>query len=171
MKVDGLDPNRTFTIPAGVGINKTLTIEKGPIKFQYDSIMLIFHAACDIDKENIADTVYVSAHFVPACNKATLQNPGDLWTSNNITGDTIPILIKDYNYNLEGFSNIQLKYKKTNTSIWSRRNATTSRDASNGCTPGIGVNKCLNTRGSSPKPKSGPSAAWRQTTCCGWLTA
>jgi hypothetical protein len=119
VKVDGLDPNRTFTIPAGVGINKTLTIEKGPIKFQYDSIMLIFHAACDVDKENLADTVYVSAYFVPACNKATLQNPGDLWTSNNITGDTIPILIKDYNYNLEGFSNIQLKYKKTNTSIWS----------------------------------------------------
>lgn len=118
IKVDGLDPNRTFTIPSGVGINKTLTIEKGPIKFNYDSIMLIFHAACDVDKENIADTVYVSAHFVPACNKATLQNPGDLWTSNNITGDTIPILIKDYNYNLEGFTNIQLKYKKTNTSIW-----------------------------------------------------
>jgi hypothetical protein len=118
LKVDGLDPNQTFTIPAGVGINKTLTIEKGPIKFQYDSIMLIFHAACDVNKENLADTVFVSAHFVPACNKATLQNPGDLWVSNNITGDTIPILIKDYNYNLEGFSNIQLKYKKTNTSIW-----------------------------------------------------
>lgn len=118
VKVDGLDPNRTFTIPAGAGINKVLTIEKGPTKFNYDSILLIFHAACDVDKENIADSVYVSAHFVPACNKATLLQPGDQWTANNITGDTIPLIIKDYNYNLDGFSNIQFKYKKSNTAIW-----------------------------------------------------
>lgn len=118
IKVDGLDPNRTFTIPAGAGINKVLTMEKGPTKFNYDSIMLIFHAACDVDKENIADTVYISAHFVPACNKATLLKPIDQWTANNITGDTIPVIIKDYNYNLDGFTNIQLRYKKSNTSLW-----------------------------------------------------
>lgn len=118
IKVDGLDPNRTFTIPAGVGINKVITLEKGPTKFNYDSILLIFHTACDIDKENIADSVYISAHFIPACNKATLQSPGDLWVANNITGDTLPIIINGYNYNFEGFSNIQFKYKKSNTSIW-----------------------------------------------------
>lgn len=118
IKVDGLDPNRTFTVPSGAGINKVITVEKGPTKFNYDSILLIFHTACDIDKENIADSVYISAHFIPACNKATLQSPGDLWVANNIVGDTLPIIINGYNYNFEGFSNIQFKYKKSNTSIW-----------------------------------------------------
>ena len=30
IKIDGLNPNRDFMVPAGTSINKTLTVEKGP---------------------------------------------------------------------------------------------------------------------------------------------
>lgn len=119
VKVDGLDPNRTFSgIPSGTGINKVITIEKGPNRFNYDSIMIIFTTNCDVDKSVLADTAYISVHFIPACTKATILTPDNQWVANNFTGDTLPIIINDYNYNFNGFSNIQLKYKKSTASTW-----------------------------------------------------
>jgi len=46
LKIDGITPNRDFPVPAGSSILKLLTVEKGPIHIQYDSIALVFHSQC-----------------------------------------------------------------------------------------------------------------------------
>jgi hypothetical protein len=128
VKIDGLDPNTLYTIPKGASVTKTLTIERGPVEVNYDSLMIIFASACS---DEIADTVYVSAHFIPTCTDLKLTTPNDNWVFNNGNNNTANIVVSEYNYNYGaatdnsvnppvklGFNKIGLEYKPANSSSW-----------------------------------------------------
>jgi hypothetical protein len=128
VKIDGLDPNTLYTIPKGASVTKTLTVERGPIEINYDSLMIVFASACSDD---IADTVYISAHFIPTCTPISLTLPNDNWVYNNGTGKLANIVVSGYNYNYGaatdnstnparklGFTKIGLEVRPTSTSTW-----------------------------------------------------
>lgn len=96
VKIDGLDPNTYYTIPAGANVVKTLTVERGPIYTDYDSLMIIFSSACS---EDIADTSYISVHFIPTCTDLTFMNPTNNWILNTDAQNEMIVRITDYNYN------------------------------------------------------------------------
>lgn len=96
IKIDGLDPNTLHTIPSGASVVKTLTVERGPIFVDYDSLMIIFSSACS---EDIADTAYISVHFIPSCTEVSLVNPTNNWVLNNGNGNNLLVKMGDYNYN------------------------------------------------------------------------
>jgi hypothetical protein len=113
--IDGLDPNRNFTVPYGTSINKTLIVRRGPLHYDYDSILLIFKSPCDDD---IVDSVYISVYFIPTCTQPIVQVPDDKWTLNNIFRDTMNVIISGYDYNFGGLKNITLQYKPSSSSAW-----------------------------------------------------
>lgn len=128
VKIDGMDPNTLYTIPKGASVTKTLTIERGPVEIDYENLMIIFASACS---DAIADTVYVSAHFIPSCTDLKLTAPNDSWVFNNETENSANIVVSDYNYNYGaatdntttpptklGFTKIGLEFKPSNTSAW-----------------------------------------------------
>ncbi len=115
IKVDGLDPNRTFTVPYGTSIQKTLTLERGPVYYDYNNIRLILKSGCD---DNIFDTISISAKFLPTCTSLNLKSPDDRWNLNNNYNDTLPVLVGDYNYNFGGFQNVYFQYKPASGSTW-----------------------------------------------------
>lgn len=113
--IDGLDPNRDFTVPYGTSINKTLIIRRGPLHYDYDSILLVFKSPCD---DHLADSIYVSVYFIPTCTEPTVQVPGDKWTLNNIFRDTMTVIISGYDYNFGGLKDITFQYKPASSSVW-----------------------------------------------------
>jgi hypothetical protein len=115
IKVDGLDPNRDFDVPYGTTLQKTLTIERGPINYDYNNIKLIFKSSCDDD---IFDTVSISARFLPTCTGVTIKTPDDRWVVNNSFNDTLPVLIGGYNYNYGGFKAVHFQYKPAAGNVW-----------------------------------------------------
>lgn len=115
LTIDGLDPNRTFTVPFGTNISKTLSIKRGTEYYDYDSILLVFKSPCDDD---IVDSVYVSVHFIPTCTEPLVYNPGDKWTLNTSFKDTMNVIISGYDYNFGGFKNISFQYKPSSSSRW-----------------------------------------------------
>ncbi|MCU0430763.1 MAG: T9SS type A sorting domain-containing protein [Cytophagaceae bacterium] len=128
VKIDGLDPNRTFNIPAGSSVVKTLTVERGAIEINYDSLMIIFSSACS---EDIADTAYISAHFIPTCTELNLSFPANNWVINNSHNNTGNIIVNGYNYNygaatdestnpptLLGLNNITVELRPNSTNVW-----------------------------------------------------
>jgi len=119
LKVDGLDPNRNFHVPYGTAVQKTLTLKRGPVNYDYTNIQLILKSACDDD---IFDTVSVSAKFLPTCTSATLKSPDDRWILNSSYHDTLPVLIGGYNYNWGGFKSVHFQYKPGGTNIWYEQN-------------------------------------------------
>src|SRR3546814_7249063 len=52
----------------------------------YDNIPIILKSACQYDptgyQETIADTVLISAHFVPACGNVNIKSPTGQWILN-----------------------------------------------------------------------------------------
>ncbi len=115
LTIDGLDPNKDFTIPYGTSINKTLSIKRGTQYYDYDSILLVFKSPCD---DGIFASVKVSVHYIPTCTQAVLYDPGDKWTLNNSFKDTMNMLVAGYDYNFGGFQNTTFQYKQSSSSTW-----------------------------------------------------
>ncbi len=113
--IDGLDPNRTFKVPYGASFNKTLSVRRGPEFYDYDSLLIILKSPCDDD---IADSVYISARFIPTCTQPLLFAPDDKWTLNNSFRDTLDVVIAGYDYNFGGLKNITFQYKESSSSTW-----------------------------------------------------
>lgn len=130
-KIDGQNADNVYTIPSGGSLIKTLTIERGPIEIEYDSLMVIFSSACSSD---IADTAYVSVHFIPTCTDLSINTPVDNFIVNNNNNSLQNIIIEDYNYNFGtaqntstvtgaahpsfGLEKIGYEFKPANTSTW-----------------------------------------------------
>ena len=117
LRVDGLDPNKQFFIPAGQTLTKTLTVEQGASgELNYDSLQLIFHSVCQYDPTDnfpdIADTVRFSARFVPTCTEVNFGNITQNWVNNVYTKDTMPIVITNYNMNQSTFQKIYFQYQQ-----------------------------------------------------------
>ncbi len=131
LKIDGQNANSIFNIPSGGSVVKTLTIERGPIEINYDSLMVIFSSACS---EDIADTAYVSVHFIPTCTEISISAPTDNFIVNNSNNNIANVVIDNYNYNYGvaantstltnslhpnfGFEKIGYEIKPGNTSSW-----------------------------------------------------
>jgi hypothetical protein len=96
LKIDGQSANNIYNIPSGGSVVKTLTIERGPIEIDYDSLMVIFSSACS---EDIADTAYVSVHFIPSCTDLAIIAPSNNFIINNYSNEVSQIQISNYNYN------------------------------------------------------------------------
>jgi len=64
--------------------------------------MVIFSSACS---EDIADTAYVSVHFIPTCTDLSINTPVDNFVINNSNNNLSNVVIDDYNYNYGYVSN------------------------------------------------------------------
>jgi hypothetical protein len=133
LKIDGNPANTIINIPSGGSVIKTLTIERGPIEIEYDSLMVIFSSACS---EEIADTAYVTVHFIPTCTDLALINPTNNWIINNGHNNNANIQVSDYNYNygtasittgttttILGLNKIGVEFRPLNSNVWTEFNA------------------------------------------------
>jgi len=125
LKIDGgsINNGRVFKVPAGEILTKTLTLEKSkPDVMDYEDIGLILRSVCQGDPtdnlEDIMDEVYISAYFQPICSDLSVVSPLDQWVVNTNTGDTMLVMVKDYDRAHAGFRSILMQYKPTASSSW-----------------------------------------------------
>lgn len=128
--VDGVSiaGGRTFPVNYGQTVTKVLTIAKGPDAMDYNNIPIILHSACQYDptgyQDLIADTVLVSAHFVPSCSNINVKSPSDQWVLNiasptNTEGKRyLPIVLDQFDITNSLFDHIELQYKPSSSSQW-----------------------------------------------------
>ncbi|MEO9003944.1 MAG: LamG-like jellyroll fold domain-containing protein [Ginsengibacter sp.] len=128
--VDGLSIANGRIIPViyGQKVDKVLTITKGPDAMDYNNIPIILHSACQYDitgyQQLIADTVFVSAHFVPSCSNINVKSPTDQWVLNsesevNPQGKRyLPITLDQFDESNSLFNHIELQYKSSTNSQW-----------------------------------------------------
>ena len=116
---------QTAFISAGTSINMTVSVQKGPgAVYDYDSLLVIVHSVCQYDFGaastfiDVADSVYISAHFLPTCTDAELLNPADNWVLNNSYTDTFPVEMSGYNINFFDLERFRLEYKSSSTPDW-----------------------------------------------------
>jgi len=124
ISMDGefFDARRELLVPGSSAINKVITVERGPFAYDYEDIKVVMASVCQSDPTDferiIADTVSISAFFLPICTTPQIQSPDDNWTLNNRFDDKMAVQIGDFDINFPGFEYIELQYKSSESSAW-----------------------------------------------------
>lgn len=123
IKIDADFDSKTIFVPGNSSVTKTLTIKPSNTSvLNYDSIAIVIHSICQYDPtdyiKDIADTVYISAHFQPSCTSAEILEPLDNWVVNVRDNDTVTVRIGNYNLSHDSFQSFRFEYKSTSGNIW-----------------------------------------------------
>ena len=130
ISVDGVSiaAGRSYPVIYGEPVTKVLTLTKGPDAMDYNNIPIILHSACQYDPTGyqaaIADTVFVSAHFVPSCSNVRVKAPSDNWVLNTLSPLNSggvryqPVTLDQFDESNSLFDHIALQYKPAAASQW-----------------------------------------------------
>ena len=125
-----LDGPIGFQIPYGTSIPITLTLERGPEKYDYDSLEIAFYSECEDDRASAlglaseADSiayasVYISAHFIKPCSEVEINVPEQdwvIWPDPDTQGpdDIRRITVSGYDKSEAEFDKIRVQYRRSN---------------------------------------------------------
>ena len=119
--VVNIDDSEVF-VPGGGAVNKVITMERGPFAYDYEDIKIVMASTCQSDPTDlekvIADTVSISAYFLPICTTPEIESPNDNWTLNNRFDNKMTVQIGDFDINFPGFEYLELQYKSSESSSW-----------------------------------------------------
>jgi len=118
-----------YAIPWGTSIPVTVTLERGPEEYEYDSLELVLYSLCEDVRANALgilpddDTIlysaqYVSAHFIRPCSEVDLTVPEQDWVIfpdplTNATDDTMRITVSGYDLDVTDFQLIRVQYRRS----------------------------------------------------------
>ncbi|MCQ2347680.1 MAG: LamG domain-containing protein [Paludibacteraceae bacterium] len=109
------DAGRLIKFYPSTPITKTLVLTQADWGvLDYDSIAIVLSSDCALYQD--ADTVWLSAHFVPTCSAIQLKI--DNTTVNTTTGDTLPMTVNGYDRNFRSFNTIRLQYRHVGDNDW-----------------------------------------------------
>ena len=112
----------SFLVEPGELLEQTITIEQGrPDIFAYEDLRFMLVSQCQFDPTDplpdLADTVHLSAFFVPGCSDIAISNPGENWVVNTNTPqqDTLLVTLDSYDLNFSNFKRLQFQYRPAGT--------------------------------------------------------
>ena len=128
--IDGgaLGNGRSFLVPYGQPLIKTLEVGMGPDSTKYNDLQLVLHSQCQYNnldfKDNIQSVVHLGVNFVPACTDIKVEAPADNWVLNSDKTFYkeakqcyyLPITVSGYDINFPDFKCVKLKYKPSTAS-------------------------------------------------------
>ncbi|MCQ2095403.1 MAG: hypothetical protein MJY59_01495 [Bacteroidaceae bacterium] len=105
----------TFVINPGQSIVKTIEVARGGKPYDYDDIKLLFFD----NLVTVADSAFISVHYVPNSSPVNLSMPADNWLMNTLSQVDrdgryyIPVQIDGFSTTqYDNFDHIELQYKK-----------------------------------------------------------
>ena len=129
IKLNGAPLNylQKYIIQYGTSIPVTLTVERGPVEYEYDSLLVALVSECEYE-QNLAlsllldsDTkffspLYLSAHFIRPCSEVDINVPQQDWVifPDPITqgpDDIMRITVSKYNKSDADFEKIRVQYR------------------------------------------------------------
>ena len=106
---------RLFKVPGNQTLTKTLQLRQTDTGIlNYDRIGLVF--ASDCQPEDIADTIYISAHFVPSSSTVDLALSST--TLNTQTGTDLRLTFNNFDRNYKNLKAFRIQYMKQGNSDW-----------------------------------------------------
>ncbi|NOY06359.1 MAG: hypothetical protein GXO82_06980, partial [Chlorobi bacterium] len=103
-----------YMLPPGVGYKATLTVERGPIAYDYENLQVIMRSECDT---LVSDIVHFDVHYLSPCSSVTLVEPGNNWLVNQTNNNSLHIVLTDLEKDKIG-EDLELQYRKIGTQKW-----------------------------------------------------
>lgn len=131
IKLNGQPLNYTqlFIIPYGTSQTVTLTIERGPVEYDYDSLMVALYSDCQ-HQRNLAlslpftndpkffSPIYLGAHFIRPCSEVNINVPEQDWVlfPDPLTpgpDDIRRITVSGYDTTAVDFQLVRVQYRRS----------------------------------------------------------
>ncbi|HLO54720.1 MAG TPA: LamG-like jellyroll fold domain-containing protein [Saprospiraceae bacterium] len=112
-----------YAIPWGTSIPVTVTVERGPQAYNFDSLEIVLYSACEDQRANdlgiLPDTavnlysaIYVSAYFIKPCSEVNINVPEPGWVIKNSNSPSKGITTSGYDLNVTDFEKIIVQYRR-----------------------------------------------------------
>ncbi|MCB0533543.1 MAG: T9SS type A sorting domain-containing protein [Lewinellaceae bacterium] len=127
IKLNGavLDHAVYYAIPFGESVPITVTVERGPEAFDYDSLEIVLYSECEDARANALgilpddDTItysaiYISAHFIKPCSEVEISKPEQDWVLSADSGpdpSLMNIRLSDYDRDDPDLGVMRLQYR------------------------------------------------------------
>jgi len=125
LTIDGrpVTDSRIIKIPAGQTITKALQLKQTNLSIlEYKDIEIVLASQTQFDPTStwdvIADTVKITAQFVPSSSDVTISLDNTL--INSTTGTDLNVSFKDFDRNYLGLKAFRLQYKKQGSALWTQ---------------------------------------------------
>ncbi|MBT3683870.1 MAG: T9SS type A sorting domain-containing protein [Candidatus Marinimicrobia bacterium] len=117
IKIGGvnLEGSLAYTIAPFENINSTMTIDRGPIAYNYDDIELTFQA---IDDGSQSVSQFVTAHFVSPCSPISLLTLSDNWVINHENNNELNIYVSNYDLDDINLRELGIQFREIGTNNW-----------------------------------------------------
>ncbi|MFY0608467.1 MAG: T9SS type A sorting domain-containing protein [Cyclobacteriaceae bacterium] len=112
----------SFVLQAGEQVKTTMTVEKGPLAFDYEDITLMFYSSCEREwadargfnfpEESFSSQQNISVNFIEVCSPINIADPGEDWVISAIDGDRMTVTINEYDLQRPEFSEVKFQYRK-----------------------------------------------------------
>ena len=120
-----LDQPLFYAVPWGTSIPITVTLERGPIEYDYDSLEVVFYSLCEDIRANalgilpdddkiLYSAQYISAHFIRPCSEVNINVPEQNWaiTSDPLSNDIMRITASGYDRSNAELELIRVQYRR-----------------------------------------------------------
>lgn len=110
-----------FDLEYGESREVTVTVEKGPVEYDYTDLEIELYAACEADRAEVigADTdslfsqsVTFNAHFIESCSDIRIGSPLDGWVMTPEMGDSLSITLNGYDKDDSDFELARVQYRR-----------------------------------------------------------
>jgi len=105
-----IEDHLSYTIPAGQQLSATMTVERGPIAYDYENLKIKSYAPSD--EPNIADTLVFSVHYISPCSEVNLLIPENNWVLNSSDNDTMQVVLNDFDVNNPHLRSLKFQYRR-----------------------------------------------------------
>lgn len=113
-----------FIIPFGESREATITIERGPEKYEYDNLLVAQLSACEYERnlalsldieedEKFFSGVELSVHFIRPCSEVTMNVPEQNWVVDKNGSPDLPITVTGYDLSNTDFQLIRVQYRRS----------------------------------------------------------
>ena len=115
------EAGRAMLVPAGSTLEKIIQLKQSDLGvLDFENIQIVLKSECQGDPTGtfpvIADTVSISANFVPSCSDITLQIEDRVL--NSYTGSNLQIVVKDFDRAFRNFKGVRIQYKGERDTEW-----------------------------------------------------
>lgn len=134
MRVNGtpLHEELVYFIPSGESQNATMTVERGPSKYQYDSLAVVIYPPFEYEVWTfgglngngiiqMADTVFFNVSYNAPCSDISVLRPLEFWRYTGADTNPLEVILNDFSLTFGDGQDVQavgLEYRRAGESTW-----------------------------------------------------
>ncbi len=124
LRVNGIDFEDSFPVflLAGQQSPVTLTVDRGPLEYEYDSLLVMLVSGCEYELWQdrgdatapipISDSLWISVDFSRPCSESNIVVPEDNWLITSVDeGDTLWVTVDSYDRMDPNLVQVELQYR------------------------------------------------------------